>query len=150
MTTANDQLPVDNLLTRAKIGLFVVGSLLLLPVLIPYVLVTESWNERRLRAALRRTACITCGNLLTEKALERVQNEAEESRQAMDRGNTAVRYRMMPRPYIAMCTVCGQAYKWVRERNLLEPVPAEVVAEYTQRQQARAAQATQGEALYPA
>ena len=68
----------------------------------------------------------------------------------MDQGNTAVRYRMMPRPYIAMCTVCGQAYKWMRERNLLEPVPAEVVAEYMQRQQARAAQATQGEPPYPA
>ena len=76
MTTANDGLAVDNLLTRARIGLFVVGTLLLLPVLLPYVLVTESWNERRLQAALRRAACITCGNLLTEKALECVQNEA--------------------------------------------------------------------------
>lgn len=131
---------VDDFATRVRIGFFIFGALLFSPVLLPVALISLSLRERRLQAALRRTACVTCGNLLTERALEPFQPPGPEDPKQTGYMSSISRHRMLSRPYVAICVFCGQAYDWNSELNQLKPISAESVAAF--KDPSRASRAT--------
>jgi hypothetical protein len=105
-----------------KIALGMIVLLVLLPVALPVAVVLTILNDRRMRAAVRKFACLSCGSNLGEEAI-RLADEAWRQHFSEARANNpGVRFRIERRRIVrhlrAICPHCGARYGYVeRDRT---------------------------------
>ena len=108
-------------LTVPAVILFV----LLLPVLIPYGVISNVLFRRRLKRAVERSQCPTCGSGLGEQALKLADEQWREYVSCLRRQNPGVRFRLV-RLVHAICASCGASLQFVEHTRLFEttkPIP---------------------------
>ncbi len=93
------------------------------PVLLPIALLQLAAEKKRMQAAARRTPCARCGSVLTEGALVRAEDVWAAHMAQLRQSNPTLLFRVM-RPYDAICTTCGQAYKWLERSRTWEAIMA--------------------------
>ena len=90
-----------------------VAIVLLLPVLIPAIALSEAWEARR----LSRTRCVTCRNPIGLAEIERAKREGIAKAWS---GKSGMPTRWRPRRVVAVwqviCPTCGQTYTYGPDR----------------------------------
>ena len=106
----------------------VILFILLVPVLLPYGVVSNAIFKRRLKRAADRSKCPTCGTDLGEQALKLADEHWREHVSCLHRQNPGVRFRLV-RLVHAVCVSCGASLRFVEQTQLFEitkPIPQPV------------------------
>jgi len=93
----------------ATIMVMVVAMVALLPVLLPYLALSEWWEMR----SLARTRCSRCGNRIGAAEIRRAREAAFARAWAhVTPGAFRRRRRIVAGPWEVRCSTCGQAYSY--------------------------------------
>lgn len=98
-----------------------IAGLALLPIWLPVVLMLHALDARRMRAVARKTICLQCGFLLTDESLVQAAKLWAEYVAQKQRDHPTTLFRLV-RPYDAICLACGQAYRWLEQDLIWQPV----------------------------
>jgi hypothetical protein len=91
-----------------------VGFLVLSPVLVPIALYLHHREEKRMRAAVGSFACLNCGGVLGEQALQLADEAWSAQFGALAQGG--IRRRIV-KTFDAMCPHCGAQHKFMAADN---------------------------------
>lgn len=91
-------------------AVFVVGFVLLLPVILPVALVWHGVNHYRIRRAAKRFQCVGCGNILGSESIRLADGFFANQMKELRRKHPGVKFRTV-RSFDAQCGKCGKRYK---------------------------------------
>ena len=92
-----------------KMTLIILGSLIALPVLLPYLLISETWRGRTIRKIVAGSACIQCGVSLSKQSIILADNFRTDDMLQFKRDHPDAR-RAMGQKIVAICSSCNTAY----------------------------------------
>ena len=101
----------------------VIASILLLPVWIPYVVIWQTVDRRRLIAAAESFKCPTCGDVLGRQAVTLADQMRQRQMDEMRKAHPGTKFRI-GRQYRAVCVRCGARYRFVESARTFAPIPA--------------------------
>jgi hypothetical protein len=112
-------------LHMAGVVIFVIGAIVLTPILLPIALYQHARDEKRMRALVETFACLSCGRVLGAASLNLADNawRVYLTEWAHKFEGTAIRYRVV-KYFDAICPHCGAYHKFVpkqRTFSLLGP-----------------------------
>jgi hypothetical protein len=88
-----------------------------LPVILPVVAVLHALEHRRMHAAARKFACLSCGSYLGGEAIRLADEAWRQSFADAQANNPGLRFRRKPRivrHLHAICPHCGARYEFAR------------------------------------
>jgi hypothetical protein len=94
--------------------------MLALPLLTPFLIVDSFLAERRRKSIAEKSNCVTCGNKLGVKSLERGNEYWREYVRILRRSYPGARFRLV-RTVWAICSHCGTAYSFRNNNRKFEP-----------------------------
>jgi hypothetical protein len=101
----------NRLFQTAGIVAMLLLMLISMPVVLPYVAVSESLQKRRMITAAEVTRCKQCGRLLTRRSLELANQKVSTERAELRAKHPKTRFRIV-RNLWAICTHCFAEYDW--------------------------------------
>jgi hypothetical protein len=95
------------------IGIITVTLLALasLPVLLPYVAITQRMRRKRLQAAAAIKTCSSCGHILGDDALKLADEQWTLHLEQLRREHPNTKFRLVRRVF-AICGKCRTEYAW--------------------------------------
>ena len=109
--------------TKQKLCVFfaVAATVVALPVLLPWALITHSLDKRRLLKAARKTDCPICCTRLGEKSFDLADTVRSKDSAELHRANPGVKFRLV-RMYDLICTNGNTRLKIDQSSQTLSPV----------------------------
>ena len=90
-------------------SLIILGSLIALPVLVPYMLISSAFRERKIQRQVDRSNCINCGALLGKQSIVLADNFRTEDALRFREDHPNARRAMGPK-IVAICSACNTAH----------------------------------------
>jgi hypothetical protein len=109
------------ILFASTVTVLMVLLIVLLPVIIPLVGVSHSVYRKRLIAAARALACLSCGAVLGLESIRLADAACEEHMRELRAKHPAIRFRVV-RHVHAICPVCGAQYTFLEREKAFVPV----------------------------
>ena len=101
-------------------GLFIVGFVLMLPVLVPIGLVSHAMARRRLKAAARSATCPSCGATLGVRAIELADAAWEQFMRELREKHPDATFRVV-KTVDAICPKCAAELAFVEADRSFAP-----------------------------
>jgi hypothetical protein len=106
--------------------LFAVVFVVLLPVILPAIAILDALDTRRMRAAARKFACLSCGSYLGDEAIrlaEEAWRQDMSEKHANDPGLRLLRRSpRIVRHLFAICPRCGARYGYDHRKRTFVPL----------------------------
>jgi hypothetical protein len=116
---------------RLKTVLVVIGCVIALPVIVPYVLIANAFADRRRKLDAEKQTCSQCGNVFGQVSIAKADEYWRAVVSELHTQFPGARFRLV-RDVWAICSVCGAHYNYrVRDNTFilkLTQVDASVVA----------------------
>ena len=108
--------------TKQKLGVFfaVAATVVALPVLVPWALITDHLDKRRLLVAAKNTDCPICNMPLGEKSLNLADTVRSKEISELRRSNPGVKFRLV-RMYDVICTHCDARLRFNSQTRTFSP-----------------------------
>lgn len=87
------------------VTLAAIGAILAMPVVLPYMAISEARRRRRLQKFVSATTCEECGQLLGATSIELSNSEWRQHVQELHAKHPGVRFRLV-RPHDSICPNC--------------------------------------------
>ena len=109
--------------SKWMVAIVVIATVLLLPVWIPYFLIWQTVDRRRLIAAAESFKCPTCGEVLGRQAVTLADQMCQRRMEEMRKSHPGIRFRI-GRQYRAVCVRCGVRYRYIEYARTFAPIPS--------------------------
>jgi hypothetical protein len=109
-----------HVLFASTVTVLIVLLIVLLPVIIPLAEWSHSVYRKRLIAAARSLACLSCGAVLGLESIRLADAACEERMRELRVKHPAIRFRVVQHIH-AICPVCGAQYTFLERERALVP-----------------------------